>query len=58
MKLLKILQSNTRHTNRDLQALSGRARALHTIEWFLNGKSELQPDENSQLFEKEVYGSS
>ena len=41
MKTLKKLQHKTQHTNSNLQALRGRARALHTVEWFLKGKSEL-----------------
>ena len=44
MKILKKRQYKTQHINSNLQTLKGRARALHTVEWFSKGKSELEID--------------
>ena len=42
MKILKKRLHKTQRINSNFQTLKGRARALHTVEWFLKGKSELK----------------
>lgn len=49
MKPLTIPQSETHHESKLIMPVTRRGRALHTIDWFSNGKPVLQYHDNTLL---------
>jgi hypothetical protein len=56
MRTLTMSYNKTHYENESDIKITRRARALRTVDWYLNGKPKLQHHTNSTLSLHDLYG--